>query len=83
MLMWSGNTIPDIIIKYTGLDNDRDCILNVIGGTVPTNTLLGYDEHDVNLDGVVKYTGPANDRDLILQSIGGAIPTSTRSEQLP
>jgi len=61
-------------ISYTGSNNDRDAILQRIGGTNPTATVLGYFNEDVNLDGVVKYTGVDNDRDIILQAIGGVNP---------
>jgi hypothetical protein len=70
-------------IKYTGADNDRDPILTRIGGTIPTSTMNGYYNEDVNMDGVVKYTGANNDRDIILQTIGGTVPTAVRLEQLP
>lgn len=84
MVLWPGNTNGDGLVKYTGANNDRDPILQAIGGVVPTNTLNGvYDQHDVNMDGTVKYTGSFNDRDPILQTIGGTVPTLTRAEQLP
>jgi hypothetical protein len=84
--MWPGNshwTAGAQQIKYTGTGNDRDAVLNKIGGVVPTTTISGYYLEDLNLDGVVKYTGTANDRDLILQTIGGIVPTTTRVEQIP
>lgn len=67
------------VIKYSGGDNDRDKVLQAIGGIVPTNTATGYRQEDVNLDGVTKYTGARNDRDAILQTIGGIVPTNTRA----
>jgi len=81
--MWSGNTTGDDVLKYTGPNNDRDPILVRIGGTIPTNTVLGYFMEDCNLNGVVQYTGALNDRDPILVNIGGTIPTNTKLEQLP
>jgi hypothetical protein len=82
-VLWSGDVVRDGTLKYTGTTNDRDPILVTIGGTVPTNTLVGYHSDDVNLDAVVKYTGTLNDRDPILVNIGGTVPTLTREEQLP
>jgi hypothetical protein len=82
-LLWTGNVVPDGMLKYTGGANDRDPILQAIGGTVPTAILAGYRIEDTNLNGVVKYTGSANDRDVILVNIGGTVPTSTRAQQLP
>lgn len=83
-LLWSGNVVRDEFLKYTGLDNDRDVILQAIGGSDPTNVVQNtYSQADVNLDGEVKYTGLGNDRDIILVNVGGSIPTATRTEQLP
>lgn len=81
--LWAGNVNSDDRIIYTGANNDRDPILELIGGVVPTNTTTGYSRRDVNLDGVIKYTGTANDRDIILQNIGGIVPTAVRFQQLP
>jgi hypothetical protein len=83
MTLWSGNAWRDAAVKYIGQDNDRDPILALIGGTVPTNVLAGYHLEDSNLDGLVKYVGQDNDRDPILSNIGGSIPTNTLPEQLP
>ena len=86
MVLWCGNVVRDIptnVVKYAGASNDRDPILQVVGGNVPTATVTGYYREDVNLSGVVKYTGTANDRDPILINIGGTIPTATRLEQMP
>jgi hypothetical protein len=83
MVMWAGNAVPDAQVKYTGSGNDRDPVLQAVGGAVPTNTISGYHVTDLNLDGAVKYTGTANDRDIILQAIGGSVPTNFRLQQLP
>lgn len=83
MMLWSGNVVTDGKLKYTGAANDRDPILNVIGGAIPTATQPGYYKEDTGLSGVVKYTGMQNDRDPILMNLGGTVPTSTILEQLP
>ncbi|MBK6342676.1 MAG: hypothetical protein IPF41_08830 [Flavobacteriales bacterium] len=83
MTLWSGNVHRDGFLKYVGNDNDRDPILEAIGGSIPTNTASGYMMQDVNLDGMVKYVGDANDRDPILVNIGGTVPTDVKVEQLP
>ena len=82
-LLWAGDVSFDGQLKYTGEDNDRDPILEAIGGVVPTATATGYRQEDVDMSGEVKYTGEGNDRDPILQNIGGVVPTSIRQEQLP
>lgn len=83
LAMWAGDSNADGVVQYTGFGNDRDPILQRIGGVVPTATTTGYLGEDANLDGVVRYTGAANDRDLVLQTIGGVVPTNTRTEQVP
>ncbi len=83
MAMWAGNTQVDRTILYTGENNDRDPILSIIGGVIPTGIATGYYLEDVNLTGEVKYTGEDNDRDIILLNIGGVVPTNTISEQMP
>ncbi|MBK6344127.1 MAG: hypothetical protein IPF41_16535 [Flavobacteriales bacterium] len=83
LVMWSGNTDFSAGLAYTGDPNDRDPILVRIGGTVPNNTVSGYFNEDVNMDGVVRYIGDPNDRDPILVNIGGSVPTNTRVQQLP
>ncbi|MBK9514739.1 MAG: hypothetical protein IPO05_14190 [Flavobacteriales bacterium] len=82
-VLWAGDVNQDGALRYTGQNNDRDPILFSIGGSVPTNTTIGYLVEDINLDGVVKYSGQNNDRDPILQNIGGSVPTNVRQGQLP
>ncbi|MBS1569420.1 MAG: hypothetical protein JST45_08230, partial [Bacteroidetes bacterium] len=83
MMMRMGNARPDNTLKYIGSSNDRDAILQRIGGSVPTGIASGYYAEDCTMNGQVKYTGAANDRDPILTNIANGVPTSTRSEQLP
>lgn len=80
---WAGDIDQNGELKYTGSTNDRDLILQWIGGVVPTATLPGYHNTDVNMDGITKYTGSMNDRDPILVNIGGIIPTNVRYGQVP
>lgn len=83
MTMWSGDAVGNAMIRYTGAGNDRDPMLQRVGGVVPTATVIGYHPEDVNLDGVVKYTGLNNDRDVIILALPGGLITGTRMEQLP
>ncbi|MBS1583296.1 MAG: hypothetical protein JST66_13940 [Bacteroidetes bacterium] len=79
--LWSGDVSFNHQLKYTGAGNDRDPILQAIGGTVPTNVVNAvYHRADVNMDGRIKYTGAANDRDPILMNIGGVVPTAVRNQ---
>lgn len=82
-LLWAGNAINDVNVKYTGSGNDRDPILTSVGSTTPNNLVGGYLLTDVNLDGIAKYTGSGNDRDPILLNVGSTTPNNVRFEQLP
>lgn len=82
-VLWAGDVVRDGTVLYTGGSNDRDRILETIGGIVPTNVVQAYHSADVNLDGRVIYTGGNNDRDVILVNIGGDVPTNSIGEQLP
>lgn len=82
--LWPGDASGSHRVSYVGAGNDRDVVLQAIGGSVPTNVVDNvYDRRDVNLDGRVMYVGDGNDRDVILQSIGGTVPTAVRVQQLP
>ncbi|MBK7239168.1 MAG: hypothetical protein IPI00_03095 [Flavobacteriales bacterium] len=82
-VMFAGDVNGDNQIVYTNTNNDRDLILTLIGGVVPTATLSGYHAEDVNMDGVVSYTGVNNDRDIILINIGGITPTNVLDGSIP
>jgi hypothetical protein len=82
--LWPGDAGFDGSIRYTGSNNDRDPILQAVGGVTPTNVENNvYSPLDVNMDGSIRYTGSNNDRDIILQSIGGVVPTAIRTQQIP
>jgi hypothetical protein len=81
--MWPGDSNRDGVVRFTGQNNDRDPLLDLIGGVIPTSVSQGYHVEDLNMDGSVKYTGVGNDTDLVLQVIGGLVPTNVRIEQLP
>lgn len=82
-VMCAGEAWRDGQLLYTGENNDRDRILQRVGGTVPTAVTNGYHPEDVNMDGQVRYTGEDNDRDIILVNIGGTVPTAVRPDALP
>lgn len=78
-----GDVRRDGELRYTGENNDRDPVLQRVGGTVPTASVQGYHAEDVNMDGLVRYTGEDNDRDVILVNVGGTVPTAVRPDALP
>lgn len=83
-MLWEGDVTGNGVIKYVGLGNDRDEILQSVGGSNPNNVVTNvYTPKDVNLDGDIKYTGIGNDRDPILISVGSDTPNAVREEQIP
>ena len=80
--MWSGDVNMDNVVRYTGAQNDRDPIIYMVGGVMPTAVVEGYAREDTNLDGLVKYTGVNNDRDTMLLNIG-SLPTGQRFGTIP
>ncbi|MCB9183331.1 MAG: hypothetical protein H6591_05385 [Flavobacteriales bacterium] len=83
-VLWPGDANSDGVVKYVGMNNDRDPLLVAIGGNTPTNVVSNvYSPLDVNMDGRVQYVGNGNDRDFILTTVGGSVPTATRTQQLP
>ena len=82
-LMWVGDVNTDNQIKYSGQDNDRSLILQLIGGSNIVSTISGYHNEDCNMDGIVKYSGSDNDRSIQLVNIGGAVITNVKIGQLP
>ncbi len=82
--LWPGDANFNGVVSYTGAGNDRDVILQAVGGSTPSNVVVGaYSGADVNLEGEIRYTGDNNDRDIILQTIGGVIPTAVKLAQMP
>lgn len=80
--LWMGDVTGDGVVKYTGVGNDRDAILLVIGSN-PSNTINGYYSEDTDLDGTVRYAVSPDDHTRILNDVLGGLPTATRDEQLP
>ncbi|HNB82627.1 MAG TPA: hypothetical protein PLP14_11035, partial [Chitinophagaceae bacterium] len=69
MLLWSGDANFNKNVKYNGLLNDKDAILNNLGGVGNINlTTYGYRPEDLNMDGKIRYNGSDNDRIIILNN---------------
>ncbi|AFK04143.1 hypothetical protein Emtol_3010 [Emticicia oligotrophica DSM 17448] len=69
MAMWAGNATginsasPDKV-SYTGLGSDLSALKNVIGSNL-TQSISGYLNADLNLDGRVNYTGLGTDLSVL------------------
>jgi len=71
--MIGGDVNSDGILKYSGPNNDRGLVLQLLvnqtGSTSITTTINGYYDEDISMDGTVKYSGPDNDPSIIIQNL--------------
>ena len=70
-LLLAGDANSNGVVRYNGPGNDRDAILNYLGGNEVGFVSGIYRTEDVNLDGIVRYNGPNNDRDALLSALDG------------
>ena len=84
-ISWMSNftTSGGTSLSYTGTNNDRDPIITRVGGSTPTNSVVGYFLEDCDLNGSVRYVGTGNDRDPLLVNVGSTTPNVVRAEQVP
>lgn len=69
-LLWPGDTRLDKNVKYNGLNNDKEPILNAVGIATPNNILNAvYRREDANMDSKVKYNNADNDKNFILNKL--------------
>jgi hypothetical protein len=80
---WAGNANANTLINYSGSQNDRTAVLNVLGASTYLTPLLGYQGADVNMNGTVTYSGGTNDRTTILTTVGASTYLTPIVEQLP
>jgi hypothetical protein len=83
MTMWAGNANGNTVINYSGSNNDRTAILNLLGASTFLTPLGGYNSGDVNMNGVVTYSGSNNDRTTLLNSLGASTFLTPIIQQLP
>ncbi len=81
-VLWPGDLNGNGQVTYLGGNNDRDPILQRVGGGTPNAVVNGYWPEDFNLDGYVIYNGLGNDRDGILMVLGGNA-LGIRHQQMP
>jgi hypothetical protein len=70
MTLWGGNANSNLLVSYSGSNNDRTNILNTLGAGTFLSPLAGYHNADVNMNGVVSYSGSNNDRTFVLNTLG-------------
>ncbi len=71
-------------MKYNGLSNDKDKILNAVGAGTPNATLSPvYRVEDLNMDGKLRYNNTDNDRALIINNVGVSTPNRILYQHTP
>jgi len=70
--MRGGNANSNSNTRFNGATNDRDVILQFLGGNEASTIFNVYTPADVNLDGIVRFNGAQNDRDALLLNLGGS-----------
>lgn len=79
-LLWAGDANSNKNVKYNGLANDKQEILNAVGVGTPNNTVAGYRLEDVNMDGIIRYNNTDNDKNYILNfPVGVSTPNAVIS----
>ena len=69
--LWAGNANGDNRVRYLGPSNDtnriKDSVLNHLGNFTNSNyyPYRGYDNSDLNLNGIIRYLGPGNDTNIL------------------
>ena len=82
--LWAGDANNNKNVKYNGLSNDKDAMLQSIGSATPNNLLSGvYRTEDNNMDGKIRYNNFENDRMVILDNIGVSTPNNLLSQHVP
>lgn len=79
-LLWAGDANNNKNIKFNGLSNDKDMVINAVGAGTPNNILTAYRTEDVNMDGKVKYNNADNDKNFILLQLGVNTPNAVYSQ---
>jgi hypothetical protein len=83
-VLWAGDANSNKNVKYNGLSNDKQEILNAVGVATPNTTVFGYRIEDVNMDGMVRYNNFNNDRNYILSNTTGiSTPNAVVSQHTP
>lgn len=79
-LLWAGDARTDKNVKYNGLNNDKESVLNAVGAGTSNNILYPvYRSEDVNLDARVKYNNADNDKNFLLMQVLNSNPNSPTS----
>ena len=82
-MLWAGDANTNKNSKYNGNLNDKEEVLNSLGGNANGVTTGVYRREDVNMDGIIRYNGLNNDRNVILSTIGVGTPNNIYNQHTP
>jgi len=82
-VLWSGDARSDKNTKYNGLTNDKQFVLDALGGVANNVIPANYRPEDVNMDGVIKYNNTNADRLTILGTVGVSTPNNIYNQHTP
>lgn len=82
--LWAADANHNKAIKYNGLSNDKQEILNAIGSSTPNNILFPvYRSEDLNMDAAIKYNNANNDRNVVSNTVGPTALNNIVNQQTP
>lgn len=84
-LLWPADANHNKNVRYNGLSNDKQKILDAVGGAAYVNSILSgvYRMEDINMDGKICYNGLDNDRNVILGTVGVNTPNTILYQHTP
>jgi hypothetical protein len=82
-MMWGGNASGNSNVIYNSPGNDRQVLLNTLGGSTSVPVLNVYDRSDMNMNRTVSYNGPGSDRAFLLTNVLGGATGTPRTQVLP
>jgi len=83
-VLWGGDANINGIVRFAGLNNDKDFIyVNSLNSDASATLSDVYSPADVNMDSKIKFNALANDKDFIYTKVLENSSTIIRTESLP
>jgi YXYXY domain-containing protein len=83
-VLWAGNANMNHVVRFSGIQNDKDYILLSTLQSNPDLVLPNvYSPSDVNMDGRVIFNGLSNDKDFIFTTVLQRSAIQVRTQSLP
>lgn len=83
-MLYAGNANMNGNVRYLGISNDQDYILNTLLGGNRSGVLSGiYSQGDINMNKGVRYLGISNDQDFILNVVLRGVRAAVKTQILP